>query len=87
MPHLLATLEGFHICAARRITDMMPVKLQSGQWLYPKSTALLKVAGLLTMYQYVGKRRHTVSRYIAHRPVYAMLMNAERLTGTPPHLL
>ena len=86
-PHLLASLEGFHVCAARRITGLMPKKLRSGQWIYPKSEAVLKAAGLQTIETYIGKRRHTVAKYITGRPVYDMVMSAKRLTGTPPRLL
>lgn len=45
--HLLASLEGFHVCAARRIMGNIFNKLQIGQWIYPTSTAVLKAAGLL----------------------------------------
>ena len=86
-PHLLASLEGFHVCAARRITGLMPKKLRSGQWIYPKSEAVLKAAGLQTIEYYIGKRRNTVAKYITGRPVYDMVMSAKRLTGTPPRLL
>ena len=85
--HLLASLEGFHGCAALRITGLMPKRSQSGQWLYPKSATVLKAAGLLTINQYIDTRRHTVSRYITHRPVYDTVMNPERLTGTLPRQL
>ena len=64
----------------------MTKKLRSGQWIYPKREALLKAARLLTIKQYVGKRRHTVAKYITGRPVYDMVMSAKRLTGTPPRL-
>ena len=66
---------------------MMPKKLRSGQWIYPKSEVVLKAAGLLTIDQYIGKRRHTVAKYITGRPVYDMVTSAKRLTGTPPRLL
>ena len=86
-PHLLASLEGFHVCAARRITGLMPKKLRSGQWLYPKSEAVLKAAGLHTIDEYIGQRRHMVAKYITSRPVYDMVKGVKRLTGTPPRLL
>ena len=86
-PHLMVSLEGFHVCAARRITGLMPKKLRSGQWIYPKTEAVLKAVGLHTIETYIGKRRHTVAKYITGRPVYDMVTSAKRLTGTPPRLL
>ena len=78
---------GFHVCAARRITGLIPKKLRSGQWTYPKSEVVLKAAGLHTIETYIGKWRHTVAKYITGRPVYDMVVSATRLTGTPPCLL
>ena len=43
--------------------------------------------GLFTIEQYIEKRRHTVAKYITRRPVYDMMLNTERLTGTPPFQL
>ena len=86
-PHLMVSLEGFHVCAARRITGLMPKKLRSGQWIYPKTEAVLKAVGLHTIETYIGKRRHTVAKYITGRPVYEMVVSVTRLTGTPPRLL
>ena len=66
---------------------MMPKKMRSRQWLYPKSAVVLKAAGLHTIKQYIGKRRHTMAKYITGRPVYNMVISAKRLTGMPQHLL
>ena len=48
---------------------------------------MLKAAGLYTINEYIGKRRHMVVKCTTGRPVYAMVLSVKRLTGTPPRLL
>ena len=60
------------------------MKLRNREWLYPKSAAVLKAAGLYTINHCIGVQRNTVAKYIVHRSIFEMVSNTKRLTGTPP---
>ena len=60
-PASLRLLEGFRIHCARRMTGLMPRKRRDGTWKYPKSTRVLKAAGLRTIDEYVAVRQQTAA--------------------------
>ena len=62
-PRLLVTLEGFHVHAARRITDMMPKKGHDKVWQYPSNKTVLRAAGLRNIAHYITVWRKTVAEY------------------------
>ena len=52
-------------------------------FVYPKSTDVLRAAGLQPLRYYIQKRSATVAETIADRPVLEEYRGAERLRGTP----
>ena len=71
--------------AARRLTGMRPTK-RGDVWVYPKSAAVLREARLKTIGEYIAKRRQTVLRAIADRPILEECRGAERRRGSPVRL-
>ena len=64
---------------------MRPTK-RGKSWVYPKSKDVLRAARLRTIREYVAKRRQTVLRAIADRPILEACRGAERLRGSPVRL-
>ena len=71
--------------AARRLTGMRPTK-RGEVWVYPKSADVLRAARLRTIRDYIAKRRQTVLRAIADRPILEECRGAERRQGSPVRL-
>ena len=55
-------------------------------WVYPKSADVLRAARLRPIREYVAKRRQTVLRAIADRPILEECRGAERMRGNPVRL-
>ncbi len=49
-------LEGFHICAAWRMSGKRPVRKEDGSWTYPRLEDVLQAIGLIPIAHYVGVR-------------------------------
>ena len=81
----LRALDGFYVEAARRLTGMRPKK-RGGSWVYPKSADVLRAARLRTIGEYIARRRQTVLRAIADRPILEECRRAERQRGSPTRL-
>ena len=64
---------------------MRPTK-RGETWVYPKSADVLEKANLKTIREYVAKRRQTVFRATADRPILEECRRAERLRGSPVRL-
>ena len=84
-PSTLRELEGFHVEAARRLTDMRPLKIK-GLLVYPHSPDVLATAHLQPIACYIQKRQHTVYNTIRGRDVLKECEGAEWRRGTPPCL-
>ena len=78
-------LEGFHVEAARRLTDMRPKK-RGETWVYPKLEDVLRAAHLRTIRESIARRRQTVLQAIADRPILEECKRAERRRGRPTRL-
>ena len=81
----LRALEGFHVECARRLTGMRPSK-RGEIWVYPKSSDVLRAARLQSIRAYIAKRRQTVLRAVADRPILEECRGAERRRGIPVRL-
>ena len=80
---ILKELEGFHITAAYRMAKVhRPRKDGNGEWKYPRSEDVLDEVGLLTIEEYIEKRRNKVAEYVALRPVYEFCVGERRRQGT-----
>ena len=79
----LKELEGFHITAAYRMAKVhRPRKDENGVWTYPSSKDVLEEVGLLTIDEYIEKRRNKVAEYVSTRPVLVTCLNERRRRGT-----
>ena len=79
----LKELRGFHITAAYRMAKVhKPRKDEDGVWTYPSSKDVLEEVGLLTIDEYIERRRNKVADYAATRPVLALCLNERRKRGT-----
>ena len=56
------------------------------QWVDPKSADVLRAARLRTVGEYIARRRQTVLRAIADRPILEECKEAERRRGSPTRL-
>ena len=59
-----------------------PRKDGNGEWKYPRSEDVLEEVGLLTIEEYIEKRRNKVAEYVALRPVYEFCVGERRRQGT-----
>jgi hypothetical protein len=47
------------------------------KWIYPNSKLTLEMAGLLTMEEYIAKRKETVSMYVNSTEIYNKCMRSK----------
>ena len=59
-----------------------PRKDENGVWTYPSSKDVLEEVGLLTIDEYIEKRRNKVAEYVSTRPVLETCLNERRRRGT-----
>ena len=64
----------------------MRPKKRGDSWVYPKSADVLRAARLRTIGDYIARRRQTVLRAIADRPILEECRGAERRRGSPTRL-
>ena len=83
-PAVLKRLEGFHIrCAYRMSRRHRPKRGPGGIWAYPASSDVLEECGLLTVAEYILRRRETIAAWVVDRPLLAACRDGERMRGTP----
>jgi hypothetical protein len=82
-PSSVKCLEGFHICAAWRMTGNRPKRNVDGSWTYPCSADVLNAAGLKTITHYMEVCQQTVANFIVNRPIYELCSGAVRKRGSP----
>ena len=61
----------------------MRPKKRGETWVYPHSADVLQAARLKTVAEYIARRRQTVLRSVADRPILEECRGAERLRGSP----
>ena len=64
----------------------MRPKKRGETWVYPHSADVLQAARLKTVAEYIARRRQTVLRSVADRPILEECRGAERLRGSPVRL-
>ena len=64
----------------------MRPKKRGDSWVYPKLADVLRAARLRTIGEYIARRRHTVLRAIADRPILEECRGVERRRGSPTRL-
>jgi hypothetical protein len=85
-PTSVKRLEGFHICAAWRMSGLRPEKKPNGSWSYPRSKDVLDAAGLHTIAHYMDVCRQTVADFIVNQPIWELCAGAVRRRGLPIRL-
>ncbi len=82
----LASLEGFHICAAYRMAVRHKQRRGLGnRWIYPKLTDVLEGCGMSTLEEYITVRQQTIAVYVMTRPILIECRQGERKRGAVPH--
>ena len=67
---VLKQVRSFHHRIARYIAGLHIKKTSDGNWICPSTEEVLEKAGLLTLEEYIRKRRDTVRSFVMHRPIY-----------------
>ena len=79
---MLKVLTEFH---HRKVQRMMSMTVKRGagvEWEYPAVEKAMNSARLHHIGVYTKRRQTTISERVAFRPVYALCMEVERITGT-----
>jgi Reverse transcriptase (RNA-dependent DNA polymerase)/Ulp1 protease family, C-terminal catalytic domain len=66
---MLKALNGFHHRIARKISGLMPTRIDDNNWYYPPIEDALEIAGLYTITEYIRTRQNTLAAYVATRPI------------------
>ena len=56
--------------------QLLPRK-RGDKWIYPKLRRVLTAVGLHPVEHYIMVPRHTIARWITHRPIFELCKNAE----------
>ena len=81
----MARLEGFHICAAYRMTkEHTPRRGMNHQWTYPPSEKVLEECGMHTIRHYFDVWRETIVKYVVECTILAECRGADRKRGSVP---
>jgi hypothetical protein len=67
---LMRQLRSFHRRCCRGLTGEFIRQDEEGEWICPKSEEVLKKAGVLTIEEYIQKRRETIMKYAQTRDMY-----------------
>jgi hypothetical protein len=73
---MMAKLQSFHHMCARFITGQH-IKLIGEEWVYPRTEEVLKNATLLTIEEYISKRRNTVKTYVFSTNIFRQCQNSK----------
>jgi hypothetical protein len=52
---------------------------EDGEWICPKSEEVLKVAGVLTIEEYIERRRETIMKYTQMRNIYGKCKSSRKI--------
>jgi hypothetical protein len=84
--YMLQKLNTFHNMCARYITGRH-IKLVNEQWEYPCSATTLKQASLLTIKEYINKRRSTVKKYVETTQIFRDCQNSKAVANSARKLV
>ena len=80
-PRMERALSAFIHGAARRITERQPRRGRDGKWFYPSLGGDMKEAGLSNVRTSINRRKNTVAKYIATRPLLDLCEGAKHREG------
>jgi hypothetical protein len=80
---LMRQLWSFHRrCCRGRLTGEFIRQDEEGEWICPKSEeVLLKKAGVLTIEEYIQRRRETIMKYAQTRDIYGMCKSSRKISS------
>jgi len=78
---IMQKIKSFHARVARSLTGRHIKQRPDGTWDCPPTTEVLEGAGLETIEEYIIRRRHTVRRFVRHRPLYEVCRRSRALGG------
>jgi hypothetical protein len=67
---IISKLNAFQHRCARHMVGKHIKLTKEGEWIYPSSKSTLDAAGLLTIKEYITKRKNTVSEYIKNTTIF-----------------
>ena len=76
---VMAVLEGFHHSISTRITVMMAVRCNSGEWEWDCVDVALEATGLWLIRKYLRRRQEIITDYVVGRPIYNMCSSVDRM--------
>ena len=54
---------------------------EEGEWICPKSEEILKKAGVLTIEEYIQRRRDTIMKYVETRNIYGRCKSSRKIAS------
>ena len=84
---IIRQFRSFHNRVARFLTQRHIRQREDGTWDCPPTNEVLESAGLESVDEYIRRRRHTVRRYIRHRPIYEACRRSRALSSNVNKIL
>jgi hypothetical protein len=78
---LMRQLRSFHRRCCRGLTGEFIRQDEEGEWIYPKSEEVLKKAGVLTIEEYIQRRRDTIMKYAETRNIYGKCKSSRKIAS------
>jgi Flp pilus assembly protein CpaB len=60
---------------------------EEGEWICPTSEEVLKKAGVLTIEEYIQRRRDTIMKYVETRNIYGKCKSSRKIAIKQPTLV
>jgi len=78
---LMRQLRSFHRRCCRGLTGEFIRQDEEGEWICPKSEEVLKKAGVLTIEEYIQRRRDTIMKYAETRNIYGKCKSSRKIAS------
>lgn len=78
---LMRQLRSFHRRCCRGLTGEFIHQDEDGEWICPKSEEVLEKAGVLTIEEYIQRRRETIMSYAETRTIYGKCRDSQKIAN------
>jgi hypothetical protein len=78
---LMRQLRSFHRRCCRGLTGEFIRQDEEGEWICPNSEEVLRKAGVLTIEEYIQRRRETIMRYAEARIIYGKCKSSRKIAS------
>jgi hypothetical protein len=78
---LMRQVRSFHRRCCRGLTGEFVRQDEEGEWICPKSEEVLKKAGVLTIEEYIQRRRDTIMKYVETRNIYGTCKSSQKIAS------